>query len=200
LPIPDFFDAPKVDPEAHKPEPSAAPLPKVDPEAHKPPPKPAPTPVPPQARPPPTPPAPTPPQPQQLKPSPLQTSPMKRVPDSSSNDASATFVNPAINNSRDRANENYLALIARHIAQHRFVPRESVVYTRRGVIGVQMVIARDGRLVGVSVVQSSGAPTFDQDMMEFIRSIAPFPPLPASLPGSQSTFPLRIPYDLNPGG
>jgi RNase P/RNase MRP subunit p29 len=28
-------DAPKVDPEAHKPEPSATPLPKIDPEAHK---------------------------------------------------------------------------------------------------------------------------------------------------------------------
>ena len=33
---------PKVDPEAHKPEPSATPLPKVDPEAHKTAPKPAP--------------------------------------------------------------------------------------------------------------------------------------------------------------
>ena len=41
MPITDFPDAPKVDPEAHKPEPSAEPLPKVDPEAHKPPPQPA---------------------------------------------------------------------------------------------------------------------------------------------------------------
>jgi len=34
-PLPDLPEAPKVDPEAHKPEPSATPLPKVDPEAHK---------------------------------------------------------------------------------------------------------------------------------------------------------------------
>jgi len=44
-PVTDFPDTPKIDPEAHKPEPSAASLPKVDPEAHKPPPQPA-TPIP----------------------------------------------------------------------------------------------------------------------------------------------------------
>jgi len=40
-PVVDSGIPPKVDPEAHKPEPSAADLPKVDPEAHKPPPTPA---------------------------------------------------------------------------------------------------------------------------------------------------------------
>jgi RNase P/RNase MRP subunit p29 len=34
--LPDLSDSPKIDPEAHRPEPSATPLPKVDPEAHKP--------------------------------------------------------------------------------------------------------------------------------------------------------------------
>jgi len=38
----DFIYAPKVDPEAHKPEPSPEPPPRVDPEAHRPPPPPAP--------------------------------------------------------------------------------------------------------------------------------------------------------------
>jgi RNase P/RNase MRP subunit p29 len=41
MPIAPVPDEPKVDPEAHKPEPSATPLPKVDPEAHKPAPTPS---------------------------------------------------------------------------------------------------------------------------------------------------------------
>jgi RNase P/RNase MRP subunit p29 len=40
--LPDLSAAPKVDPEAHKPEPAAEPLPRVDPEAHKAAPPPAP--------------------------------------------------------------------------------------------------------------------------------------------------------------
>jgi len=36
-------------------------------------------------------------------------------------------------------------------------------------------------------------------MLGFIRGIAPFPPLPSDLPGDQTSFTLRIPYNLNPG-
>lgn len=143
--------------------------------------------------------APTPPPPpsrQAVKPSPL--SPEATSPDNEQS-SSSSFVNPANTAARARAHEDYITQVGRRLQQSRFVPKESYVYTRSGVIGVYMVVARDGQLLSSSVARSSGEPTFDVDMLKFIRSLSPYPPLPSALPGNQYSFTISIPYNLNPG-
>ncbi|MBV8392658.1 MAG: energy transducer TonB [Alphaproteobacteria bacterium] len=162
------------------------------------PPKPVPKPEvhPPEARP-----APPPQQvrPSPLPPSPLQSAPAKRAPQSNDDSVSTTFVNPANNYGVVQAKQTYQDQVARRLSTERFVPRESVAYTGlKGVIGVNMVIGHDGRLLSISIARSSGAPTFDAEMLEFLRRLSPYPPLPSDL-GSQYSFMLPIPFNLNPG-
>lgn len=50
-----------------------------------------------------------------------------------------------------------------------------------GRIGLRLVIARDGRLIEVSIAQSSGQAILDKAMLETARAAAPYAPLPAEL-------------------
>jgi protein TonB len=136
--------------------------------------------------------------PSPLQSSPLQASPNKRAPSPNDDSAVTAFVNPAASAARTHAGETYVTQIARKIAQNSFRPRESTLYTRSGVIVVRLVVARNGQLTDVSVAQSTGAPAFDADMMEFIRRLSPFAPLPDVISGNQAAFTLRIPYNFNP--
>jgi protein TonB len=104
-------------------------------------------------------------------------------PGPSSAAASPSFVNPAA--SQIRAKEVYLAQVFRRFAQYLPDLREK---NQDGTVVVRFVIARNGQLVDVSIVRSSGVVALDRGLLEAVRAASPYPPIPAIIPGNQVEF------------
>ena len=158
--------------------------------ATPPPPKPQP-PQPPQ----PQQPHPKPPMPQlqkpEYKPSPLSTAPSRRPPagTQSENPSPSPFVNPADTYNKARAADNYLWQVVRRLQGYRYTANVSAT---QGITVVRVVIARDGRLLNVTVSRSSGIPEFDQGVLAGVRSGSPYAPLPPDIHGESATFDLPL--------
>ncbi|CAN5918494.1 hypothetical protein BH11PSE3_BH11PSE3_24160 [soil metagenome] len=145
--------------------------------------------------------APKPPQPQsapppqfqkpQYKPSPLTTAPPQRPPAGTQSErpSPSPFVNPADAYSRSRATDNYLWQVVRKLQGYRY---QAHVNASQGLTVVRVVIARDGRLLQVDVVRSSGYTEFDQGVLAGVRSGSPYTPLPPDIPGASATFDLPL--------
>ncbi len=169
------------------PQQQAAPSPPVKP------PEPAPTPKPmPQQQALATPPRPPPPAPKPaLKPSPLSTAPSQRPPSASSAEQPSQhrLVNPADSYARAKVADNYLSEVLRKIVGFRY---QSSTQKRQGVTVVRIVIARDGRLLGATVISSSGEPEFDEGVLAGVRAGAPYSPLPDNIKGASAPFDLPL--------
>jgi TonB family protein len=141
----------------------------------------------PRVQPPPPPATPTvqqPPPQQQFAPSPLGHPPQQqRAPADSQ--ASAALVNPADATARSRAADEYVWAVIRKFSQYLPDLREK---NEGGTVVVRMVIARDGRLLESSIAKSSGVLPLDKGMLEALRAAAPYPPLPAEIPGDHIVF------------
>ena len=92
--------------------------------------------------------------------------------------------------------DTYFNRLARHISQFRFYPRAAADNNQRGRVVARLTISRDGRLIDVKVDKSSGWPIIDAAEVEAIRKAAPFPPVPADMPGDPLTLILASNYDL----
>ena len=57
-----------------------------------------------------------------------------------------------------------------------------------------VTIARDGRLLDVTISRSSGYRTLDNAVLEVIRQSAPYAPLPNDVLGDRHTFVLPLNY------
>jgi protein TonB len=139
-----------------------------------------------------TPPRPPPPAPKpELKPSPLSTAPTRRPPSASSAEPPSEhrFVNPADSYARAKVADNYLSEVLRKIVGFRY---QSNTQRRQGVTVVRIVIARDGRLLGATVISSSGEPEFDEGVLAGVRAGAPYSPLPDNIKGASAPFDLPL--------
>jgi protein TonB len=92
-----------------------------------------------------------------------------------------------------RAEEDYFFQLVRKISQYRFYSR-SQESTPRGLVVTRMTIARDGRLLDVSLIKSSGFPNLDTAVIETIRQASPFAPLPGDLAQDRKTFIVPVNY------
>jgi protein TonB len=143
--------------------------------------------------PPPAPPRPPPPQHQQAPQpqgppsSPLQHSPLSATPyqQPSTSGATATFVNPAQQAASARVKDAYLWQVVRKFSQYLPDLRQK---NEGGTVVLRFVIARDGRLVDASIVQSSGVIALDRGLLESLKAASPYPPLPPEIPGNQVVF------------
>lgn len=162
-------------------------------------PRPAPTPPPP---PPPKPapqPAPRAAQPQRAPPaSPLSNLP-QRAPreQQAARPSSPSMVNPADVYGQRKAQEDYLWGVIRKISSQRYYPKTARENSEEGLVVAMLTIARDGRLIDVSVSRSSGYRTLDNAVLEVIRAAAPYPPLPNDVLGDRHTFLLPLNYKRN---
>jgi protein TonB len=82
-------------------------------------------------------------------------------------------VNPAEAATRGQAVNDYLWQVARKFSQYRYYSNDR----EEGTVVARLTIARDGRLLGVSVAQSSGFATLDKGVVETIQAAAPYAPL-----------------------
>lgn len=94
---------------------------------------------------------------------------------------------------QQKAEEDYFFLLVRKISQYRFYSR-SQDNVPRGLVVTRMTIARDGRLLDVALVKSSGFPNLDNAVVETIRQASPFAPLPGDLAQDQKTFVVPVNY------
>jgi TonB family protein len=108
---------------------------------------------------------------------------------------SSPFVNPADEHNRATAEQNYLWQVISKLQGYRY---HADVPQTEGLTVVQVIIARDGRLLDAQVVSSSGIPAMDQGVLAGIRQGAPYAPLPASLSGPSARF--RLPLVSVPEG
>jgi protein TonB len=138
-------------------------------------------PTPPQAMPTVQPPPPQ----QQFAPSPLGHPQQQQQHPPANSQASATLVNPADAAARTRAADEYTWAVIRKFSQYLPDLREK---NEGGTVVVRMVIARDGRLLESSVAKSSGVLALDKGMLDALRAAAPYPPLPAEIPGDHIVF------------
>ena len=84
---------------------------------------------------------------------------------------------------KTRARNAYLDQVARLTSKFRRYPRGLVDANQQGRVVTRVTLARDGRLIDVSIDTSSGWPAIDAAELETIRRSAPFPPVPADMPG-----------------
>ncbi len=99
------------------------------------------------------------------------------------------FVNPADTFARARLADNYLWQIARKIVGYQYQANTNV---RQGTTVVRIVVARDGRLLNVEIVRSSGVPEFDRGVLAGVRAGAPYTPLPPEIKGESASFDLPL--------
>lgn len=127
----------------------------------------------------------------EYKPSPLSTAPSRRPPagTQSENPSPSPFVNPADTYNKARAADNYLWQVVRRLQGYRYTANVSAT---QGITVVRVVIARDGRLLNVTVSRSSGVPEFDQGVLAGVRSGSPYAPLPPDIRGDSATFDLPL--------
>jgi TonB family protein len=178
-------EPPKPAPEVKKPEPPKPAPPKPQQQAAI-----AVPPANPNPRPPPPPqPRPTP----QIAPSPLSRIPQQQRPSAVARgrDApqSSPFVNPADTYNTARVGDNYLWEVVRKLQGYEYFANNSVA---EAVTVVSITVARDGRLLNVAVLSSSGYPEMDRGVVAGVRQGSPYTPLPDSIQGPSATFRLPL--------
>lgn len=185
-PTPDDLPPLQADPpqptvaEPPKPVPTPAPTPAKPPEQHA------------LATPPPPPARPAPGTRPDVRPSPLPPGQQRRAPAvPNAHDAPTTshFVNPADAYNRSRAADNYLWQVAMKLQGYRY---QANTNASRGTTVVRVTIARNGRLLAVDVIRSSGVPEFDQGVLAGVRAGSPYTPLPPDIQGESASFNLPL--------
>jgi protein TonB len=103
--------------------------------------------------------------------------------------------NPAdLTAGQGRQRNDYLSRLFRHLAPYRVYPPAARANNQHGRVVTRITIKRDGGLVDVRIDTSSGWPLLDQAELEAIRRGAPFPPVPANMPGDPVILILRMNY------
>jgi TonB family protein len=92
-----------------------------------------------------------------------------------------------------RLEEDYFRQIVRKISQYRFYSRVQHD-AEHGMVVTRLTIARDGRVLDVSLLKSSGFPNLDNAVVETIRQASPFAPLPSELAQDHKTFIVPVNY------
>ncbi len=93
-----------------------------------------------------------------------------------------------------RQRNDYLTRVFRHLEPYRVSTHNARAASHHGRVVTRVTLARDGGLLDVSIDTSSGRPSLDAAELAAIRMAAPFPPLPASMPGDPVILILRMTY------
>jgi len=101
-------------------------------------------------------------------------------------------VSPGQGYAQRQAEQDYFRQIVEKISRYRFLSREQNT-SPQGLVVTRLTLARDGGVLDVSLLKSSGSATLDNAVVQTIRQASPFPPLPADLGGEQ-TFVVPVNY------
>lgn len=101
-------------------------------------------------------------------------------------------LSPGQGTAQRQAQEDYFRQIVQKISRYRFYSRQQ---SASGMVVTRLTLARDGGVLDVALLKSSGSPTLDTAVVDTIRRASPFPPLPPGLAsdGTQ-TFVVPVNY------
>ena len=83
--------------------------------------------------------------------------------------------------------------------QHSFYPREASQTNEGGAVRVRIVIAPDGRVMSIQVVQGSGSSVLDAAALAVFRN-AQLPPFPPGTPAQPANVVITLRYRPADGG
>jgi protein TonB len=106
----------------------------------------------------------------------------------------SSFTNPADLYGQRKSQEDYQWNIVRKIMTHRYYSKNPRDSSEEGLVVVLVTVARDGRLLDVSISRSSGYKGLDNAVMEITRQAAPYAPLPNDMLGDRHTFVVPLNY------
>jgi len=93
-----------------------------------------------------------------------------------------------------RSGDRYLNTLRDLIERKRSYPPPEAFRSPSGAVAAyQIVVDRSGRLMGVTILQSTGVSKLDEVAGLMIRDAAPFPPLPADYPDLRALITVEIP-------
>jgi TonB family protein len=123
------------------------------------------------------------------KPSVAARQPVHRLPERAHlNLRPARFPGPAA------TRDEYLAYLAALARQHIGLLSRSLIGDRRGESIIDVLVLDDGTVARLSVGQSSGYPDIDFKVVEMIRAVGRFPPLPQWFQGSSMQLEFRLQF------
>jgi len=88
---------------------------------------------------------------------------------------------------------SYLWAVKRAISEHRRYPRAAYGAGQTGTAVVRIHLSRDGSLLGVALLKSSGYRLLDEEARAVIERIGRFPPLPARYAPGRAEFAIDQP-------
>jgi protein TonB len=88
----------------------------------------------------------------------------------------------------------YAPILLDWLARHRDYPRAARLRRQEGIPQIALVLDRSGRLLALTLVQSSGIPLLDEAALAMAQRAAPFPPpqLPAGSEKASFIVPVRF--------
>lgn len=93
-----------------------------------------------------------------------------------------------------RQRNDYMTRVFRHLEPFRVSQHTARAANQHGRVVTRVTLSRDGGLLDVSIDSSSGRPGLDAAELAAIRTAAPFPPIPATMPGDPVILILRMTY------
>jgi protein TonB len=101
-------------------------------------------------------------------------------------------ISPGQGQAQLEAERDYFRQIVQKISRYRFYSRQQSAH---GLVVTRLTLARNGGVVDVALLKSSGSPTLDTAVVDTIRQASPFPPLPPGLAsGGTQTFIVPVNY------
>ncbi|MGE5149455.1 MAG: energy transducer TonB [Rhodospirillaceae bacterium] len=101
-------------------------------------------------------------------------------------------ISPGQGAAQRQAEQDYFRQIVQKISRYRFYSRQQ---STSGLVVTRLTLARDGGVLDVALLKSSGSPTLDTAVVDTIRRASPFPPLPPGLAGGGTeTFVVPVNY------
>jgi protein TonB len=103
-------------------------------------------------------------------------------------------VSPGEGYAQRQAEEDYFRQIVQKISRYRFYSRQQGA-APHGLVVTRLTLARNGGVLDVALLKSSGSTTLDTAVVDTIRQASPFPPLPPGLAsGGTQTFIVPVNY------
>lgn len=92
---------------------------------------------------------------------------------------------------------DYKSVISQMIAKNKIYPQKAQLNSIEGDVKVKFKIDKEGNLIDIEIIESSGNNLLDDAAVSAIKKTAPFPKPPKELIGSHAGLSLTIPFDFN---
>ncbi len=99
----------------------------------------------------------------------------------------------------DKRYSSYAAVIKQRLMENWKYPKRAWENLIEGQVLILFSLSRQGKLIGIKVLDSSSHGMLDENALNSIKKAAPFPPFPGSVTVSRLNIKANFAYKLTPG-